>query len=137
MKKKILIFLTVLCVLFSVVPAFAMEQRVFDNAELLSEAEEREMQLWVEDLQENWDMDLAFLTTNDTEGKSVQQYGADFFVEHDLGLGENDDGVIFVLDMGSREGQIITSGRYYYVPESGCYCLNDKKYLFFDQFKSR
>lgn len=111
MRKKILAFLTVLCVLFSAVSAFAMEQRVFDNAELLSEAEEREMQLWVEDLQENWDMDLAFLTTNDTEGKSVQQYGADFFVEHDLGLGENDDGVFFVLDMGSREGQIITSGK--------------------------
>ena len=49
--------------------------------------------------------------TNDTEGKTVQQYGADFYVEHDLGLGENYDGVIFVLDMGNREGQIITSGK--------------------------
>ena len=56
-------------------------------------------------------MDLAFLTTNDTEGKSVQQYGADFYVEQNLGLGENYDGVIFVLDMGNREGQIITSGK--------------------------
>jgi uncharacterized protein len=114
MKKRLLLFLTVLVMLFSAVPVFAeemTEQRVFDYAELLSDADEREMHLWVADMQENWGMDLAFLTTNDTEGKSVQQYGADFYVEQNLGLGENYDGVIFVLDMGNREGQIITSGK--------------------------
>ena len=114
MKKRLLVFLTALVMLFSAVPVFAeemTEQRVFDYAELLSDADEREMHLWVADMQENWGMDLAFLTTNDTEGKSVQQYGADFYVEQNLGLGENYDGVIFVLDMGNREGQIITSGK--------------------------
>ncbi|MBQ5709612.1 MAG: TPM domain-containing protein, partial [Anaerotignum sp.] len=114
MKKRLLVFLTALVMLFSAVPVFAeemTEQRVFDYAELLSDADEREMHLWVADMQENWGMDLAFLPTNDTEGKSVQQYGADFYVEQNLGLGENYDGVIFVLDMGNREGQIITSGK--------------------------
>ena len=114
MKKRLLVFLTALVMLFSAVPVFAeemTEQRVFDYAELLSDADEREMHLWVADMQENWGMDLAFLTTNDTEGKSVQQYGADFYVEQNLGLGEKYDGVIFVLDMGNREGQIITSGK--------------------------
>ena len=115
MKKRFLVFLTALMLLFSVLPVYAeemtAEQRVFDYADLLSEADEREMHLWIADMQENWGMDLAYLTTNDTEGKSVQQYGADFYIEHDLGLGENNDGVIFVLDMGSREGQIITCGK--------------------------
>ena len=115
MKKRFLIFLTALLMLLSVLPVYAeemtAEQRVFDYADLLSEADEKEMHLWITDMQENWGMDLAYLTTNDTEGKSVQQYGADFYIEHDLGLGENNDGVIFVLDMGSREGQIITCGK--------------------------
>lgn len=114
MKKKILVLLTALCMLFSAFPVFGAEmteQRVFDYAELIDEADEREMHLWIQDMRENWGMDLAYLTTNDTEGKTVQQYGADFYVEHDLGLGENYDGVIFVLDMGNREGQIITSGK--------------------------
>ena len=114
MKKKILVLLTALCMLFSALPVFGAEmteQRVFDYAELIDEADEREMHLWIQDMRENWGMDLAYLTTNDTEGKTVQQYGADFYVEHDLGLGENYDGVIFVLDMGNREGQIITSGK--------------------------
>ena len=114
MKKKILVLLTALCMLLSALPVFGAEmteQRVFDYAELIDEADEREMHLWIQDMRENWGMDLAYLTTDDTEGKTVQQYGADFYVEHDLGLGENYDGVIFVLDMGNREGQIITSGK--------------------------
>lgn len=113
MKKRVFALLTTLLFLFSV-PVFAEEmpeQRVFDYADLLDEAEEAEIQLWAQDMQENWGMDLAFLTTNDTEGKTVQQYGADFYIEKNLGLGENYDGVIFVLDMGQREGQIITSGK--------------------------
>ena len=106
--------LTALLLLCSAMPVFGeemTEQRVFDYADLLSDEDEREMHLWIRDMQENWGMDLAYLTTNDTEGKSVQQYGADFYVEQELGLGENYDGAIFVLDMGNREGQIITCGK--------------------------
>ena len=114
MKKRIFVLLTAICMLLSALPVFGAEmteQRVFDYAELIDEADEREMHLWIQDMRENWGMDLAYLTTDDTEGKSVQQYGADFYVEQNLGLGENYDGVIFVLDMGNREGQIITSGK--------------------------
>ena len=111
MKKKFLMLLMVLCMILPAVPAYAAEQRVFDYADLLSEEEEQEVQMWAAEMQQVWNMDLAFLTTDDTEGKSVQQYGSDFYVEQDLGLGENYDGVIFVLDMGGREGQIITCGK--------------------------
>ena len=115
MKKRVLAAVTMLFLLVSALPSFAAEveteQRVFDYADLLEDGDEEEMQLWVEDMQENWGLDLAFLTTYDTEGKSVQQYGADFYVDHGLGLGETYDGVIFVLDMGTREGQIITCGK--------------------------
>lgn len=114
MKKKIVMFLTAVCLLFSAVPCFAeevAEPRVFDYADLLSDAEEEEIQFWAETFRQDQEMDLAFLTTNDTEGKTVQQYGADFYIAQDLGIGENYDGVIFVLDMGSREGQIVTSGK--------------------------
>lgn len=111
MKKKWILLFTALCMMLFSVPVFAMEQHVFDYADLLDEAEEQEMHLWIEDMQKNWELDLAYVTTYDTEGKSVQEYGADFYVEHDFGLGENYDGVIFVLDMGTREGQIVTCGK--------------------------
>ncbi len=113
MKRKPLhiLLLTLVFLIVSCVSAFGMEQRVFDYADLLDETDEQEMHLWVEDLRENWGLDLAFLTTNDTEGKTVQEYGADFYIAHNLGMGESYDGVIFVLDMGTREGQILTSGK--------------------------
>ena len=111
MKRKLLMLLMVVCMILPALPVFAAEQRVFDYADMIDDADEEEMHLWVQDMQENWGLDLAFLTTYDTEGKSVQEYGAEFYMEQDLGLGENYDGVIFVLDMGSREGQIITSGK--------------------------
>ncbi|MGN0135335.1 TPM domain-containing protein [Anaerotignum sp.] len=114
MKKRIFCFVTFLCMLLSFVPAFAdetMEQRVFDYADLISATEEQEMNLWIEEMRESWGLDLAYVTTYDTEGKSARNYGADFYVEHELGLGETYDGVIFVLDMTNREGQIVTCGK--------------------------
>lgn len=112
MKKKLLVFLMMICMLLGTMPVFAAEeQRVFDYADLIDEADEAEMHLWIQDMQETWGMDLAFLTTYDTEGMSVEEYGAQFYIEQDLGIGENYDGAIFVLDMGSREGKIVTCGK--------------------------
>lgn len=113
MKKRLGMLFFVICLVTAfVVPSFAAEDtRVFDYADLLSEAEEAEVQLWAETFQQEYEMDLAVLTTEDTEGKSVREYGADFYISHDLGVGADYDGVIFVLDMGSREGQIVTCGK--------------------------
>jgi uncharacterized protein len=60
---------------------------------------------------QNWGMDLAFLTTEDTAGLPVREYGAQFYLEQGLGVGPELDGVIFVVDMTSREAQIVTSGK--------------------------
>ncbi len=110
MKKRLFVLLTAICMLFSVVPAFAAEQRVFDNADLLDEYEEEDVQTWCEDMQNNFGIDLAFVTTNGLGNMTIEDFGADYFLSYDMGMGENDDGVIFVLDMDSREGKILTSG---------------------------
>lgn len=110
MKKKGLVLLTVLLLLFSVLPASAAEQRVFDYANLLTAEEKGCLQDFCDAAQKNYDLDLAYLTTNDTEGLSAREYGEEFYISHDMGVGVNQTGVIFVLDMNGREGQIITSG---------------------------
>lgn len=115
MKKRILALLTVLCILFAAAPAFAeeisAEPRVYDYAHILSDGEEVDLQQMAEEMQQVWDMDLAFLTLHGTDDLSVQEYGAEFYTEHGFGAGEDADGVIFVLDMKSREGQIVTCGK--------------------------
>ncbi|MGN1231678.1 MAG: TPM domain-containing protein, partial [Anaerotignum sp.] len=111
MKKKWIGIFTLLCMLLSFVPAFAEEGRVFDNADLLTAEEEADLQALSEQIQQDWELDLAYLTTNDTEGMSVREYGAQVYMEKNLGIGEDYSGLIFVVDMGSREAQIVTSGR--------------------------
>lgn len=110
-KGKRLILLLVLCLVSFAFPAFAGEQRVFDYADLLTTEEEAELQQMAETMVTDWAMDLAFLTTYDTEGMPVREYGAQFYIEQDLGVGPDYDGVIFVVDMGTREAQIVTSGK--------------------------
>ena len=110
-KGKQLILLLVLCLVSFAFPAFAGEQKVFDYADLLTTEEEAELQQMAEAMVNDWAMDLAFLTTYDTEGMAVREYGAQFYIEQDLGVGPNYDGVIFVVDMTTREAQIVTSGK--------------------------
>lgn len=110
-KGKQLIFALVVCLVSFAFPVFAGTQKVFDYADLLTGEEEAELQQMAEAMVQDWGMDLAFLTTYDTEGMSVREYGADFYIEQDLGVGANYDGVIFVVDMTSREAQIVTSGK--------------------------
>ena len=110
MKKKGFAFLMMVFLLFSVLPAYAAEQRVFDTADLLTAEEEQNLQQFCEDAMEEYDIDFAYLTTNDTDGLSTMEYGTDFYLDHDFGVGENYTGAIFVLNMGEREGRLITSG---------------------------
>ena len=58
------------------------------------------MQQFCEDAKEEYDIDFAYLTTKDTEGLSTREYGAQFYIEQNLGVGEDYSGAIFVLDMG-------------------------------------
>ena len=110
MKKKGFAVLMMVFLLLSVLPVSAAEQRVFDNADLLTTEEEQSLQQFCEDAKEEYDIDFAYLTTNDTEGLSTREYGAQFYIEQDLGVGEDYSGAIFVLNMGDREGQLVTSG---------------------------
>lgn len=110
MKKKGFLFLMTVFLLFSVLPVSAAEQRVFDNADLLTAEEEQNLQQFCEDAREEYEIDFAYLTTNDTDGLSTREYGAQFYIEQDFGVGEDYSGAIFVLNMGEREGQLVTCG---------------------------
>ena len=111
MKKKcILLTLVVLLVSLFSVPAFAFGPRVFDYADLLTDAEEMRLQEMSDATQEYWNMDLAYLTVVGTEGMPVKEYGAQFYLENGFGTGDTKDGVILVVDMETREAQIVTCG---------------------------
>lgn len=102
MKKILLIFGFLF--LFST-SLTAAETRVFDKANLLDSAQIEQLEEQIQILQNEYDIDIVLLTTNDTQGKSSLAYAEDFY---DASFPE--DGMIMLIDMQHREVQISFSG---------------------------
>ena len=92
--KKLLICLA-LCLMLTL-PALA-ENRVFDDADLLSATEESALNDTIAGIYAAHHFDVVLHTTNSTGRKSVKMYAADYYDQGGFGYGANGDGLIFVL----------------------------------------
>lgn len=84
--------------------------RVFDRADLFSGEEEERLEAEIQRLREKLGMDAVLVTVEDTQGKTSEEYGDDFYDETGFGTGEDASGVLFLMDMDNRELYISTSG---------------------------
>ena len=99
--KKIAAFLSVVLLAFVItVPAFASGELVVDNADLLSSEEEATLNSQLSELKSKYGMDIAVLTTNSTDGKSIMSYADDFYDQN----GYAADGAILVVNMDTDNG---------------------------------
>lgn len=99
-----------LVLLFTAFPVYAEgEQRVFDEAGLLTDAEIQSLEEEVARLRSEWDMDLVLVTCTDTNGKSTRDYADDYYEAGGFGT-KNYSGVLFLIDMEHRELTISTEG---------------------------
>ena len=88
------------------------DQRVFDQAELLSEVEEQVIQQEIETRIEKLEMDIVVVTTSDAMGKSTRDYADDYYDQNGFGYGDSyGPGILFLIDMDNREYYISTAGR--------------------------
>lgn len=83
---------------------------VVDNADLMSDSEEAELIEKLESVGNAHRCEVAVVTVTSTEGKSHMAYADDFYDYNGYGYGSNDDGLLFLLDMGAREMYITTHG---------------------------
>lgn len=108
--KKILLLSVIIVLLVSIlVPsaALAAGQNVYDNAELFTPDELAQLQETIDAHIETYGSDLAIVTITDDQGKTSRAYADDFYDQN--GFGE--DGMLFLINMDSRELYISTSGR--------------------------
>lgn len=84
--------------------------RVFDDASLFTEDEVRILNQEADELSYNYDMDIVIVTTEDAEGKTSREYADDYFDYNGFGLGDDLDGILFLIDMDNREVYISASG---------------------------
>jgi len=107
MKKKILCLVVCLFLLpLLALPAAARAGHALDYASLLSSAETASLEEWARTFQSSHGLDVVILTTPELYGRSPQSV-ADAFYDNN---GYSPDGLLFLVDMGSRQWYLSTSG---------------------------
>lgn len=78
---------------------------VTDNADLLSDAEEKELTLKLEALGEKYDLEIAVLTVDTFNGADGQTYAQNYFTDSGYGVGEEKNGVILAFNTGENNSE--------------------------------
>lgn len=109
MKKRILtgLFALLLCIT-AAIPAFAAGDlpRLVDNADLLTDREERTLLAKLDEISRRQEADIVVVTVDSLDGKSPMAYADDFYD----GNGYREDGVLLLVSMEDRDWRISTSG---------------------------
>ncbi len=113
MKKSaflLFLFLISACFFAGKVSA-ATEQRIFDQAALFSDTDKQTIETELAAKRQEIAMDIVVVTTNNTAGKTSEEYADDYYDNHDFGVGTHRDGVLLLIDMENRQVQISTTGK--------------------------
>ena len=73
-----------------------------DNADLISADEESTLLARLEAFTEKHKMEIAIVTVSDLEGKTVEEYGDDFYDYNGYGYGKDDDGILLLYKPGAE-----------------------------------
>lgn len=84
--------------------------RLVDDADLLSESEEGELQDELDEISERQEFDVAVVTVNSLDGKTAEEYADDFYDYHGYGFGADHDGILLLVSMEARDWHITTTG---------------------------
>lgn len=111
--RKFLCSLFLLLLVLAAVAPFvsAVPQKVFDEADLLTESQIASLEEQMNALISQLDLDLVVVTTDDTGGKTSRAYADDFYDNGGFGVGSDKRGVLFLIDMDNRQAYLSTCGK--------------------------
>ncbi len=116
MNKKIRAVLPAILIALCIVwggasESFAKQRsHVTDEAELLTEEEEKQINQAILAFSELTGMDAVVVTVNDDQGLGAREFADRFYETGDYGEGEQKSGFLYLLDMAEREAYISTTG---------------------------
>lgn len=109
--KKLFSVLTVFTLLFVLsITAFAKNPSIVDSAGLFTESQKASLEEKIQETISLTGVDIVIVTTNDTQGKTSEAYSDDYFDYNGYGLGEERNGILFLINMGDREMHISQRG---------------------------
>ena len=111
MKKLTVFFTFFALILLLIVPTGAANYpRVWDEAELLTDIEERTLITKLTNISEKHQVDVVVVTVESTDGLSPMEYADDFFDYNGYGYGPDASGIMLLVAMNDREWAVSTCG---------------------------
>lgn len=108
-KKVVRVFCFVL--VLALIPCVALAaERVVDDAELFMASEIIEMETIISRIQEQYQMDVVVLTSYEPGFADTQDFADLYYENHGYGMGEDDAGLLYLIDMRNRVPCISTTG---------------------------
>ena len=104
--------------LFAPQPALADQVYVIDNYHLFNSSEYAVLESHAEQLADEYKVGVYLLVVNNIGSSSARQYAIDYYRGNSLGLGQNKDGILFLIAVNSRDYVTITYG-------NGIYAFTD------------
>ena len=106
--------------------------RLVDKADVLTDEEEKKLLKKLNKISEEEKVDVVVLTVENEAGKDVTAFADDYYDYNNYGFGYKGDGIILVVDYGTRDWAISTKGKGIYIfTDAGQKYISDKfvKYL--------
>lgn len=104
------LFLAILLLAGVPCTVYANGQKVADQADLLTEEEEKQLQEHLSGIAKSYQCDVVIATTDTFEGKGRQKYTDDFYYESGYGYGNERNGIILMVNLQDREFHYATRG---------------------------
>lgn len=110
-SKNVISLLIAITLIFALsVMAFAADNSVVDSAGLFTEAQKTELEAKVDETISLTGVDMVIVTTDSTGGKTSEAYSDDYFDYNGYGIGEERNGMLFLINMQAREMHISLRG---------------------------
>ena len=84
--------------------------RVVDDADLLTENEEKSLENQIKAITDEYDFDVVLVTADTLGGKSPMEYADDYYDYNGYGANKDCDGVLLLVSMEDRDWWISTTG---------------------------
>lgn len=91
-------------------PAVDETEKVYDFADLFTDEEEQKLYNEITDYINTYGMDLAVVTIQTNNKGTAENYADDFYDYNNFGKNSSNDGILFLIDMETREIWMSTTG---------------------------
>lgn len=91
-------------------PSVDEKEKVYDFAELLTPYEEEQIYNKIQEFINNYNMDLVIVTIDDNPRNSAMKFADDFYDYNSFGKNNSRDGILFLIDIDTRNFYISTTG---------------------------